>query len=105
VAGGFVFVAGQGPLDPATGAAGPGGIEAHTRRTIQNVLAIAEAAGAGAADAVQVRVFLADLADFESMNAVYEELFPEPRPARTTVGAALLGIDIEIDAVFRLPRG
>jgi 2-iminobutanoate/2-iminopropanoate deaminase len=105
VSGGFLFVAGQGPLDPETGHVVPGGIEQHARRTIENVLAVAAAAGAGAADTVQVRVYLADLDDFQAMNRVYESYFPEPRPARTTVGASLLGVDIEIDAVFALRSG
>ena len=101
VAGGFLFVSGQVPVDPATKAV-PEAFADQVRRAMQNVAAIAEAAGARLADAVRVGVYLADLADFEEMDRVYREYFEEPLPARTTVGVALLGFGVEVDAVIAL---
>jgi 2-iminobutanoate/2-iminopropanoate deaminase len=101
VADGFVFVAGQGPVDPETGKAELGDIKAETRRTLLNIKAILEAAGSSLKEVVRVGVFLADLKDFESMNEVYREFFPQEQPARTTVGVQLPRIKIEIDCVAR----
>lgn len=99
VAGGFVFVAGQGAADPVTGELAEG-IEAQTERVLRNVEAILAAAGSSLAHAVKISVFLADLSDFPAMNAVYKRLVPEPRPVRTTVAAGLTpGLLVEIDAV------
>ena len=99
----FVYVSGQGALrdGEVTGAT----IEAQTRIVLDNVTAVLESAGAGLADVVQCRVFLADTADFRAMDAVYAEYFPPPRPARTTVGVALPlpGMLVEIDCVAVLP--
>jgi 2-iminobutanoate/2-iminopropanoate deaminase len=99
--GGLLFVAGQVPLDPATRAV-PEDFAAQVRRALDNVAAIAEAAGARLADAVRIGVFLANLDDFGKMDAVYREYFDDPMPARTTVGAGLRGFDVEIDAVIAL---
>jgi 2-iminobutanoate/2-iminopropanoate deaminase len=99
----FVYVSGQGPLryGEVTGAT----IEEQTRIVLDSVTAVLESAGAGLADVVQCRVFLADTADFRAMDAVYAEYFPQPRPARTTVGVALPlpGMLVEIDCVAVLP--
>ncbi len=98
----FVYVSGQGPS--VDGALQLGSIEDETRLTLDNVGRVLEAAGASFADVVRCGVFLADLDDFGAMNAVYQTYFPEPRPARTTIGAALLnGMKIEIDCVAVLP--
>lgn len=103
--GDLVFISGQGPIDPETGEITGGTIEEQTERTIRNVEAIARAAGGSLADVVKVSAFLASIDDFAGYNAVYERMFPAtPRPARTTVGAALVGIRVEIDAVLSLPR-
>ncbi|HSH79066.1 MAG TPA: Rid family detoxifying hydrolase [Herpetosiphonaceae bacterium] len=97
--GDFVFVAGQGPLDPATGEIVGDTIEEQTARTLENVKAILEAAGATMADVVKATVHLSDLSLFQRYNAVYATYFPEPKPVRTTVGSQLLGIMVEIDVI------
>jgi 2-iminobutanoate/2-iminopropanoate deaminase len=101
VSGGLLFVSGQVPVDPATKAV-PQDFADQVRRTLDNVSAIAEAAGARLADAVRIGVFLANLEDFPKMDAVYKEYFEDPMPARTTVGVGIRGYDVEIDAVIAL---
>ncbi len=101
VSGGLVFVSGQVPLDPVTRTV-PKDFADQVRRALDNVAAIAEAAGARLADAVRIGVFLANLDDFSKMDAVYREYFEDPMPARTTVGAGIRGYDVEIDAVIAL---
>jgi 2-iminobutanoate/2-iminopropanoate deaminase len=101
VSGGLLFVSGQVPVDPATRAV-PKDFADQVRRTLDNVAAIAEAAGARLADAVRIGVFLSNLDDFPMMDAVYQEYFEDPMPARTTVAAGLRGFDIEIDAVIAI---
>jgi 2-iminobutanoate/2-iminopropanoate deaminase len=104
-AGDFVFVSGQGPLDPETGEVHGDTIEEQTERTLRNVEAIAQAAGGSLRDVVKVSAFLASIDDFPAYNATYERVFDaEPRPARTTTGAQLQNILVEIDAVLYLPQ-
>jgi 2-iminobutanoate/2-iminopropanoate deaminase len=98
-AGDTIYLAGQGPFDPKTGEQ-PATFEEQVRLTFQNLEATARAAGASLADAVRIGVYLRDMTDFAAMNKVYEEMVPEPRPARTTIPAALQGFAIEIDAVL-----
>ena len=103
-ANGFVFVSGQGPLDPRTGKIASGTIEEETRLTLNSIKGILEAAGTSLENAVQVRVFLKDMRDFAAMNRVYAEFFGQTKPARTTVHAeAPVDIKVEIDCVAVLP--
>jgi 2-iminobutanoate/2-iminopropanoate deaminase len=97
----LVFVAGQGPL--RDGAYVPGSIEEETRLTLENVGALLEQAGSGFEYAIRCGVWLTDLSEFAGMNGVYESFFPEPRPARATVGAGLLIGKVEIDCVALVP--
>jgi 2-iminobutanoate/2-iminopropanoate deaminase len=103
-AGDLVFVSGQIPLDPATGAPVAGDIAAQTRRVMQNLQAVLEAAGTSLGAVVKTTIFLADLGDFAVVNEVYGGYFTPPAPARATVQVARLPKDvrIEIDAIARL---
>jgi 2-iminobutanoate/2-iminopropanoate deaminase len=98
-AGDFIFVSGQGPLDPATGELILGTIEEQTTRVLENIKIILEAGGASMADVVKVSAHLSDVELFERYNKVYATYFPDPKPARTTVGSQLMGILVEIDAI------
>ena len=98
-AGDFIFVSGQGPLDPATGKIVGETIEEQTARTLENLKAILEAGGATMADVVKVTAHLTDLSNFAAYNKVYATYFPDPKPVRTTVGSQLLGMLVEIDAI------
>lgn len=100
-AGGFVFLAGQGPTAP-DGSRIEGSFEEQARQTFSNLRAVAEEAGRSLADAVRVGIYLRDMADFSTMNVVYREFFPEPLPARTTIQSDLPGFDIEVDAILVL---
>ena len=97
--GDFVFVAGQGPGDPATGKVVGTTIEEQTARALENIKAILEAGGATMADVVKVTAHLSDLGLFQRYNQVYETYFPDPKPVRTTVGSQLPGIMVEIDVI------
>jgi len=100
----LVFTAGQIPIDPATGSLVGGPIEDQTRRVLDNVKAVLEAAGTGLDRAVKMTVFLTDFNNFQRMNAVYAEYFPDSPPARSAVqvSALPLGAEIEIEAVALL---
>lgn len=101
VAGDFVFVSGQLPLDPATGQFVEGDIAAMTRQIFRNLEAVLAAAGSSLGRVVKTTVFLADLGDFQAMNGAYSEFFPAEPPARSTVQVARLPRDarIEIEVV------
>ena len=105
--GGFLFCSGQIPLDPGTGKMVDGGIEAQTDRVLKNLEAVLAAGGATLAAVVKTTVFLADLADFPAMNAVYGKYFPLDPPARATVQAARLpaGALVEIEAIAKTDQG
>src|SRR5579862_335050 len=105
--GSFVFTAGQAALDPQTQQMISGGIEEQTRRTLENLKAILEAAGTSLSRVVKANVYLKDLKDFAAMNAVYAEyLAPQgvTAPARTTIEAARLPKDalVEIDVIAEI---
>jgi 2-iminobutanoate/2-iminopropanoate deaminase len=104
-AGDFVFISGQGPLDPGSLEVRGDTVEEQTELTLRNVEAIARAAGGSLHDVVKVSAFLASIESFPEFNATYERIFDaEPRPARTTTGAELRNILVEIDAVLYLPQ-
>jgi 2-iminobutanoate/2-iminopropanoate deaminase len=101
-AGNMLFVSGQIPTDPSTGALiADKSIQAQTRRVLQNVLAIVEAAGGSAQSVVKATVFLKSMDDFAEMNAVYSTFFSSAPPARATVEAARLprDVSVEIDCI------
>ena len=99
--GGLVFVSGQLPLDPATGAFAEGGIKELTRQSLTNMKAILEEAGTSMANVVKTTVFLADMNDFAAMNEVYAEFFAAPFPARSAVAVKTLpkGALVEIECI------
>ncbi len=101
VADGFVFISGQGPVDPETGTM-PDAFADQVRQTLGNVRTILEASGSGLDDVVKVNAYVTDLTRFQEFNEVYGEFFPHDPPARTTVGASLLGILVEVDCIARL---
>ena len=98
---GLVFLSGQLPINPATGAFPEGGIQAQTRQSLQNVKAIVEEAGLGLANVVKTTVFLADMGDFAAMNEVYAQFFAQPFPARSAVSVKALpkGALVEIECI------
>lgn len=104
VAGGFVWCSGQIPLDPATGQLVQGEIEDETRQVLTNLRAVLDAAGSGMDRVVRATVYLADLSDFERVNAVYAESFGEQPPARVCIEACGLpkGARVEIDAIAEI---
>ncbi len=105
VSDGFVFVAGQVAINPETNELELGDIKSETRRALENLQAILIAAGSSLRQVVRVGVYLADLKDFDAMNEVFRKFFPADPPARTTIGAALPKIKIEIDCIARLGKG
>ena len=105
-AGDFIYVSGQGPIDPETNQFSLGDIRHETRVVLNNVKRILEASGASLADAVKCSVFLADGDDFSAMNEVYAEFFGAAKPARTTVEAKFANkqMKVEIDCIAYKPR-
>lgn len=98
----LVFIAGQGSINPENNQLELGDIRSETRRVLKNISAILEEAGSSFSNAVRMGVFLADMKDFDGMNEVFQEFFPENPPARTTVGCSLPDIKVEIDCIARL---
>lgn len=103
-AGEFLFVSGQIPLDPSTGAIVAGDVSDQTHQVLKNLAAILSAAGASFRQVVRTTVYLSDMADFTAMNEVYGSYFPSPAPARATIQAARLPRDakVEIDLIAYL---
>ena len=102
VAGGFVFVAGQAPINARTQNFELGDITSETRLELTNMAAILEASGSSLANVVKVTIHLSNLDDFDAMNGVYAEFFPADQPVRTTTQAILRsGRKIEIDCIAR----
>lgn len=98
---GLVFISGQLPIDPATGAFPEGGVKEQTRRSLLNAQAILEAGGLDLQKVVKTTVFLHDMADFAAMNEVYAEFFSAPYPARSAVAVKTLpkGALVEIECI------
>jgi 2-iminobutanoate/2-iminopropanoate deaminase len=104
-AGDFIFLAGQGPLDPETNLLVTGDIQQETRVTLNNIRRILEGAGASISDVVRVGVFMADGSEFSKMNEVYAEFFGNDKPARTTIVCKFaVDIKVEIDCVAYSPK-
>lgn len=105
VAGGFLFVSGQASVDFKTSQFVLGTIEEETERTLENIKAIVEAAGATMNDVVKCSAHLSDWNEFDRYNKVYERYFPGVKPARTTVQSVLgKGIKVEIDCIVSLHK-
>ena len=106
IEGDFIFVAGQGPINPATGQLELGDARAETKRVFENMRAILEAAGSSLEHVVKCNVYLRDINDFAAMNEVYATFFTTPYPARTTIQAGALpgGIAVEIECIARRPH-
>ena len=100
-ANGFLYVSGQLGLDPGSGSLVEGGIEAQTRRALENLRAILEGAGTGLDRVVKTTVYMTDLGQFGAMNEVYGTFFGDAPPARAAIGVAALpaGGIVEVEAV------
>lgn len=99
---GLVFVSGQIPLEPTSMEMVSGGIEAQIRRVFENLSAICTEAGGSLDDIVKLTVYLTDMGDFPHVNAIMEQYFTAPFPARAAVGVAALpkGAEVEMDAIL-----
>ena len=102
--GDLLFVSGQVPIDPSTGAMVEGDIKAQAQQSLNNLKAILNAVGTNMGAVVKTTVFLADMNDFAAMNEVYAQFFQEPFPARSAVQVARLPKDakVEIEAIAQL---
>jgi 2-iminobutanoate/2-iminopropanoate deaminase len=96
-ANGLIFTAGQAALDPETGRVVEGDVARQTARVMENLKAIVEAAGSSLDRALKATVYLKDMNDFAAMNEVYGRYFPANPPARTTVEAARLPLDVRVE--------
>lgn len=105
--GDLVFVSGTLGVDPETGEFVPGGIEAETRQVLLNISNILEAGGSNLGRVLKTTVFMRDLGEFNQMNAVYGEFFPQDPPARSTIQVAALpkGAAVEIEAIAVIGEG
>ncbi|MGI9203114.1 MAG: RidA family protein [Woeseiaceae bacterium] len=102
--GNLVFLSGQIPLDPGTMEVVSGDFEARARRVFDNLQAVCVAAGGGLDQIVKLTIYLTDLDNFATVNAVMSEYFMEPYPARAALGVASLpkGVDVEAEAILAL---
>ena len=103
IEGDFIFVAGQGPINPRTGSLELGDVRAETKRVFENIKAILQAAGSSLDQVMKCNVYLRDIKDFAAMNEVYASYFSAPFPARTTIQAGALpgGIAVEIECIAK----
>jgi 2-iminobutanoate/2-iminopropanoate deaminase len=106
IEGDLIFVAGQGPTNPGTGRLELGDARAETKRILENLRAILQAAGSSLDHVVKCNVYLRDINDFAAMNEVYATFFRAPFPARTTIQAGALpgGIAVEIECIAKLAK-
>ncbi len=106
-AGSFIFLSGQIPIDPATGNIVDGDIAAQTRRVLENLRGVLEAAGSSLDDVVGTTIYLADMGDYGAVNEVYGEFFRGSKPARATVEVARLprGVGVEIEGIAMVDSG
>jgi 2-iminobutanoate/2-iminopropanoate deaminase len=106
IEGDFIFLAGQGCTNPATGKLELGDVRSETKRTFENIRAVLQAAGSSLDDVTKCNVYLRDINDFATMNEVYKTFFSAPFPARTTIQAGALpgGIAVEIECVAKRIR-
>jgi len=106
IEGDFIFVAGQGPINPLTGTRELGDVRSETKRTFENLRAILQAAGSSLDHVVKCNVYLRDINDFAAMNEVYATYFAAPFPARTTIQAGALpgGIAVEIECIAKIQK-
>ena len=97
----LVYTSGQIPLEPETGELVKGGVEAQARRVLENLKSVLEAAGTSMDKVIKTTVFLKDMEQFGTINAIYGEYFKEPYPARSTVQVSRLpkDVDLEIEAI------
>jgi 2-iminobutanoate/2-iminopropanoate deaminase len=105
-AGDWIVLAGQVGLDPKGGGLVDGGVEGQARQALANIVAVLGDCGANLGDVAKTTVFVTDIAQFATVNAVYAEAFGDHRPARSTVQVAALpaGAEVEIEAWAYLPR-
>lgn len=98
----LVFLSGQVGLDPTSGKLVEGGVEAQAEQVIDNLAAVSAAAGGGLDDVVKLTIYLVDLSNFATVNAIMADRFTEPYPARATIGVAALplGAEVEMEAVL-----
>ena len=93
----LIFCSGQGPMDPETNAIVEGDVAVQTERTMENIRALLDEMGLDFSDVVKSTCYLADMDDFTAFNEVYGAYLPEPFPARTTIQAARLPLDIRVE--------
>lgn len=105
IAGGFLFTAGQIPLDPKSGEIVAGDVVEQSKQVLANLAAVLKAAGCAWGDVVKTTVFLTDMADFPRFNEVYAAALGPARPARSTVQVSALprGVNVEVELVAKLP--
>jgi 2-iminobutanoate/2-iminopropanoate deaminase len=104
-AGPFLFVSGQGSIDPQTGKVLPGDIESEITRTLDNLELVLEDSGSSLEEVVSVTVFLRDMGKFNTMNEIYRRYFAKNPPTRTCIGVSdlPLGLQVEVNAVAYVP--
>src|SRR5207248_1275898 len=105
--GDFIFVSGQGCINPLTGKLELGDVRSETKRTFENLGATLQAAGSSLDDVMKCNVYLRDINDFAAMNEIYATFFKAPFPARTTIQAGALpgGIAVEIECIAKAGKG